>query len=813
VCHHHMVLLWNRIRRSSRGLVWSGRRPLLIAAAGCVFMIGCFGNSSGSRFTGSSSGTITVTVAPSATTVQIGTTAQFVANLTNDTSNLGVIWALTGKGCSGAACGSLSTTTSVGGVAITYTAPAGVPSPASVTLTATSVGNAAQSSSATITITATAVVSVSIVPITATVAPDATQQVYATVANDNANKGVTWTLTGSGCSGSTCGSLSAMSSASGAPIVYTAPATTPSPNTVTITATSVTDVTQSATSTITLTSPAIIVSVSPANASVATLGTAQFTATVTNDTAAKGVTWTLSGLGCSGGGCGAISPTATLTGVAATYTAPGYVPSSTVTLTARSVTDPTKISIATIVITEGQGALVPALARNSLLNGNYIFIFRGFNSSGPVSYGGVINFNGDGAISGGVEDVVTSTDAATNLSVRGVYSLSSDGRGAMVLNSSLGSTTFRFAMLAAGSGASPAGQIIEFDDATGTGNRGSGSLQLQAAAPYSNSSLGGSFAFGASGAGADGRFAAAGTFTADGNGNITNSSMDTNDAGTAQASQVFSGTYSVAANGRGTATFMPVTGPAVHVNLYLTASATSTSFFLMDTDPPSEGTANFAGQGEGQVGPFSASSLNAPAAIWSQGLDSGGADVTVGLITGDGSGGATLTTDENDNGAIRSNHLTWTYNVAANGRVTFNAGSANPPVIYLSGANSGYYVSSDGTVANGVIQPQSGAPFSLASLAGAFAGSTLAPALPSVPNTSLALTIDSSGNVSSTEDTSGPNGLQTSTSTDVVVVVAPNGRVTFASGTAVGWMISSTQCLILDVNPGDTGATLIQIFK
>jgi hypothetical protein len=289
--------------------------------------------------------------------------------------------------------------------------------------------------------------------------------------------------------------------------------------------------------------------------------------------------------------------------------------------------------------------------------------------------------------------------------------------------------------------------------------------------------------------------------------------MDTNDAGTVQASQVFSGTYSVAANGRGTATFMPVTGPAVHVNLYLTASATSTSFFLMDTDPPSEGTANFAGQGEGQVGPFSASSLNAPAAIWSQGLDSGGADVTVGLITGDGSGGATLTTDENDNGAIRSNHLTWTYNVAANGRVTFNAGSANPPVIYLSGANSGYYVSSDGTVANGVIQPQSGAPFSLASLAGAFAGSTLAPALPSVPNTSLALTIDSSGNVSNTEDTSGPNGLQTSTSTDVVVVVAPNGRVTFASGTAVGWMISSTQCLILDVNPGDTGATLIQIFK
>jgi hypothetical protein len=808
-----MDLLWNRICRSSRDFVLSGPQPLLILVAACVFTIGCFGNSSSNRFTGSSSGTITVTVAPSATTVQIGTTAQFVANITNDTSNLGVTWTLTGKGCSGATCGNLSTTSSVGGVAITYTAPAGVPSPASVTLTATSVANGAQSSSATITITATAVVSVSIVPITATVAPDATQQVYATVANDNLNKGVTWALTGSGCSGSTCGSLSATSSASGAPITYTAPATTPTPNTVTITATSVTDVTQSATSTITLTSPAIIVSVSPANASVATLATAQFTATVTNDTAAKGVTWTLSGLGCSGGGCGAISPTATLSGVASVYTAPGYVPSSTVTLTARSVTDPTKISIATIVVTAAQGALVPALARNSLLNSNYIFLFRGFNSSGPVSYGGILNFNGAGAISDGVEDVVTNTGAATNLSVSGVYSVSSDGRGAMVLNSSVGSTTFRFAMQTSNSGASPAGQIIEFDDANGTGNRGSGSLRLQAAAAYSNSSLAGGFAFGASGAVAGGRFAAAGAFIADGNGNIASGSMDTNGAGTAQASQIFSGTYSVAADGRGTAALMPATGPAVHINLYLTASATGTSFFLMDTDPPGEATANFAGQGEAQVGAFNTSSLNAPAAIWSEGVDSGGADVTLGLIAGDGSGSVALTTDENDNGTIRSNHLAWTYNVAANGRVTFNAGSANPPVIYLSGPNSGYYISSDGTVASGVIQPQSGTPFSLASLTGAFAGGTLAPAFPSVANTSLALTIDSSGNVSSTEDTSSPNGLQTSTSTDVIVAVAPNGRVTFASGTAVGWMISSTQCLILDVNPGDPGATLTQIFK
>jgi hypothetical protein len=85
------------------------------------------------------------------------------------------------------------------------------------------------------------------------------------------------------------------------------------------------------------------------------LGTAvQVTATVTNDAGGRGVTWSVSALGCLGPSCGTIGPVTTASGVAATYTAPGAVPTpATVTLTATSIADPTKTASAMITITGG----------------------------------------------------------------------------------------------------------------------------------------------------------------------------------------------------------------------------------------------------------------------------------------------------------------------------------------------------------------------------------------------------------------------------------------------------------------------------
>jgi hypothetical protein len=185
------------------------------------------------------------------------------------------------------------------------------------------------------------VISVSVDPQNPSIQINQTQPFTATVANDTQNKGVTWSLT---CIGA-CGTLS---STTANPVTYTAPAAVAG-SSVIITATSNGDNSKSGTSTITVTTiPVISVSVAPQNPSVSVSQTQSFTATVTNDTQNKGVTWSLSGTGCTGAACGALSST---TANPVTYTAPAAVPGSTVTITATSNTDNTKNGTSIITVT------------------------------------------------------------------------------------------------------------------------------------------------------------------------------------------------------------------------------------------------------------------------------------------------------------------------------------------------------------------------------------------------------------------------------------------------------------------------------
>jgi Domain of unknown function (DUF5666) len=124
---------------------------VLIGLAGC----GGYGSTSQPPASPSS-----VTVSPPSASVPASTgTQNFAASVMNDYLSRGVTWALSGAGCSGAACGSLSNMTSS---SVTYKAPAAVPNPATVTLTATSVNDNSKSSVATITVTAAAAAAVSI---------------------------------------------------------------------------------------------------------------------------------------------------------------------------------------------------------------------------------------------------------------------------------------------------------------------------------------------------------------------------------------------------------------------------------------------------------------------------------------------------------------------------------------------------------------------------------------------------------------------------------------------------------------------------
>ena len=185
---------------------------------------------------------ITVAVSPATASVQAGGgSQQFTATVRNDRHNRGVRWTVSGTGCSGRTCGTLSAATSASGTPITYTAPSSVPNSATVTLTATSVSNTAKKASARITVTGSSgAISVNISPKRGGLAITQTLSISATVLNDVGGAGVTWSASGTGCSGTSCGAFINVTSTSAA---YVAPSTA---GIYSIAGTSVADVTKSA---------------------------------------------------------------------------------------------------------------------------------------------------------------------------------------------------------------------------------------------------------------------------------------------------------------------------------------------------------------------------------------------------------------------------------------------------------------------------------------------------------------------------------------------------------------------------------------
>lgn len=192
-------------------------------------------------------------------------------------------------------------------------------------------------------------VTVGVSPTNATVVVNGTQTLTALVQNDSNNKGVSWNLTGSGCTGSACGTLANVTATG---VTYTAPASVPSPASVSVIATSIADGTKSATANITI-SPAIAIAVSnsPSQVTVSVNSAQNFSATVLNDATNTGVSWYLSGSGCSGTACGTLS---NMTKTSVTYTAPAALPNpATVSLTATSVADSSKAASSVITISQG----------------------------------------------------------------------------------------------------------------------------------------------------------------------------------------------------------------------------------------------------------------------------------------------------------------------------------------------------------------------------------------------------------------------------------------------------------------------------
>ena len=122
--------------------------------------------------------------------------------------------------------------------------------------------------------------------------------------------------------------------------------------------------------------PPVSVSLSQATATVQAGATANFTASVSNDSANRGVTWTLS---CSSIPCGGVSPAFSPSGTPTTYTPPVTLPAAdlSVTLTATSVADPTKSAHAAITVPQLPGFAGVSEAHVDSVNGVTRLIING----------------------------------------------------------------------------------------------------------------------------------------------------------------------------------------------------------------------------------------------------------------------------------------------------------------------------------------------------------------------------------------------------------------------------------------------------
>jgi hypothetical protein len=299
---------------------------------------------------------ITIALAPPNASVELGATQAFHPTISGaghpDTA---VRWSLSGSACPGA-CGSVDLNGN-------YTAPTILPSTATATLTAQSVADPSKQATALINVTSDFTLQITApqsVPaggratIVATMTP---------VAGSNPSTVLAWSLSGPGCSSSTCGTLTIVTTqGSGGAVIadtatYTAPTTVPNPDIVTVTVTPQADPTKKAQATMAV-QAGVNVSLSPATYTLAANHRVTLTAQVFGTTN-MGVSWSVSGVSGGNTTLGQIcvvgtSPCQSVTSGSALqvdYVAPGTIPRpNPVSVSATSAADATKSAAAQITV-------------------------------------------------------------------------------------------------------------------------------------------------------------------------------------------------------------------------------------------------------------------------------------------------------------------------------------------------------------------------------------------------------------------------------------------------------------------------------
>lgn len=360
---------------------------------------------------------------------------------------------------------------------------------------------------------------------------------------------------------------------------------------------------------------------------------------------------------------------------------------------------------------------------NASLNGHYAMLLQGWtdSSAGEVFFGGAGSFVADGAgnITSGVLDGNDPgpNDGPVSGTVTGTYCLASNNLGTLNLTlggGASGTATLAFALQSNGNG-----NIIFYD--TGA-IQASGRFFKQDTTAFSASHITGNYAFGMIGVdGSSGnRFGVAGAFTASGGSSWTGGQIDGDVTNGTPASTTFTGSsFAVASNGRGTVT-LNVTGQGTLNFAVYVVSATQ----LLAVGIDSVGNPILSGLVAQQSnGPYTNASMNGTSVLETESLSGSGPAAVAGLVTTDGAGNFTVTANQNKAGTMNTLSFSGTYSVSSNGRMTLTvSGQPGQPIFYLAGNNTAFLVGQDNGVSFGLLQAQSGAPFSLSSLSGNFYG-------------------------------------------------------------------------------------------
>jgi hypothetical protein len=306
------------------------------------------------------------------------------------------------------------------------------------------------------------------------------------------------------------------------------------------------------------------------------------------------------------------------------------------------------------------------------LAGPFAFSVSGVDGGGfALQSAGVFTADGVGSLASGLQDFNDRGTVSTLLPLSGFYTVSgSNGRGTMALTTSVGTLSFAFYVVDANHI-----KLVETDAVpalSGDAFRQPGGI--------TNAALTGPFAF-TLGGGISGPFVAGGVFTSNGSGTISSGLEDINNNGTVTQNASTTGSYSIAANGRGTLT---LTNSAGTFNFAAYPTITG-GVLMMETDS----TLASGGTAFAQTGTPSVALISGNYGYNLTGVGASGQVDSIAQVSANGSGQFTGAVDFNLTGSLsRDLAFTGPYTLGSNGRgtatLTSSAGGQNLAIYFVS---------------------------------------------------------------------------------------------------------------------------------